>query len=187
MSDIARSGTGALEWIRALWPPIWTLVGGWLVLVFFRWLAPVLTLAIEHEWVGTHQEYLRLRLRLENRSRVPTRLKECRVQLLEHEAGNLLFLSEWVPFEQALVKAAERPVAWAEPKTIENPPETLYPGENHLVELLYRVPRSGILLHAGLQVSQTLPRWRRWLSGQPLVWRQTATAWIVKPTNDGAA
>lgn len=175
-------GWNMLKWICALWP----LVVGVLVLAFYRSLAPTLSVAVGAEWAGAEDEYLRLRLNIENKGRVRAKLGKCRVQLLEHECGAGRRMSEWLPFEAAAIKPAEQPVAWVEPDEVKAP-ECLYPGEATAIEVLYRVPRKSVLLHAGFQVTVNVPCWQRRLSGQRHEWRNTATAWVVKEKKSGAA
>jgi hypothetical protein len=166
-----------LEVVRAFAPLVVAFFAGVFSVWLFRVTAPVLSLGVEGQWVGERADVLLLRLTIENRSRVVSTLGECRVQVLEHQYQAML--SEWVPFEEATVKPAEAPAKWVAPHRVENPPEHVYPGEKVTIELLRSLPNTQ-LVHVGFQISQRLGRWRLRLAGQPIMFRNTATAWIAR-------
>lgn len=157
------------------------ILGG--VVAFFVLLryVPKLDLRILPRWCGHQEQFLILKLEVENKSLIRLSDVPVHLQVLERPVSEDCILSEWVPFEEYSVRAAEQPLEWRDSVEVLKDTTAIDPGVVVSVERLYHIPRAAVL-HIGLQAKVKLP----WLARLANCFRyqthqRTTTCYAVSP------
>ena len=148
-------------------------------------LAPVVYLNIAPSITSYSKLYFTVRYEIENKAKIRVYKPVIKIQVLEYsltdtkcKKGDILLLSEWVPFKENSIKVNEQPNIWREPEII-HPDRKLYPGEKISIDRLYHVPNDNIAIHIGMQVEIKLGIIQKLIMAHCNPWSQTTTAFIV--------
>ena len=159
-------------------------VGVSLLVAWYRHsLLPVIQSKVELVWEPTG--FLHIRIKAENTSSVPAKVKESYLQILERTepVEENQVLNDFVPFTKAdweKLPPEKRP-EWREPYNLARPKVNQYvkPREVIEVEFLYRPSAKAIAVHCGFTV-RPKSKLSHWLHGHALSF--TTTAWATLPT-----
>ncbi len=127
-------------------------LGAILALFVFFQLAPVLTLRILPSWTSDSKDVLKIRLEVENKSRIGVRYPKFHLQILEHRVEANVALSEWVPFAEVEILPDEQPLFWQDPVQVFGSTNGIYAGEVISIERLYPCQEDSTVIHVGLRV-----------------------------------
>jgi len=129
------------------------LVGIILVIFYYVDLSPKVDLQIEPTWVGSKNEFLKLRLMVKNISRIRLHKYKCLVQVLEYNfPTSEKCLSEWIPFKPIdNGEPKQIPKSWVTPVEIFQTTKNIEPGETISGDRLYYFPNLEVSLKIGLK------------------------------------
>ena len=155
------------------------LIGALAGLFIFFQLAPVAQLRILPRWSDETQQFLIVRLEIENRSRVRILRPTGHIQVLEYALDTNRALSHFVPFTEERSKK-EPPLEWREPALMFESTRQIYPGATIVVERLHPCPQSEVAIKLGLQINIGLNLFGRLVTLKREPWQQTTTCIVVK-------
>ena len=155
------------------------LIGALAGLFIFFQLAPVAQLRILPRWSDETQQFLIVRLEIENRSRVRIVRPTGHFQVLEYALDTNRALSHFVPFTEERSKK-EPPLEWREPALMFESTRQIYPGATIVVERLHPCPQSEVAIKLGLQINIGLNLFGRLVTLKREPWQQTTTCIVVK-------
>jgi hypothetical protein len=171
--------TETITLIRDILAILALLIGALAGLFIFFQLAPVAQLRILPRWGDEAQQFLIIRLEIENRSRVRILRPAGRFQILEYALKPDRALSHFVPFTEDRSKE-EPPLEWREPRPLFKTTRQIYPGETIAVEFLQPCSRAEVVLKLGLQINIGLNFLGRLVTRKREPWQQTTTCIVVK-------